>query len=99
MGSKTIVDSKIEKLSGGFVVSEVIAKFISESANHDLLKRDLRLKLAESFVSINTEEIDVESLTLEVESKVNKRDVIHEFTDRPELINLDSYYLILWLDP
>lgn len=85
--AKTIVDGKIEKLSGGFVVSEVIAEFISESANHDLLKR-LALKTGGEFLcSINTEEIDVESLTLEVDSKVNKRDVIHEFTDRLELIN------------
>ena len=85
--AKTIIDGKIEKLSGGFVVSEVIAEFISESANHDLLKR-LALKTGGEFLgSINTEEIDVESLTLEVDSKINKRDVIHEFTDRLELIN------------
>ena len=84
--AQTIIDGKIEKLSGGFVVSEVIAEFISESANHDLLKR-LALKTGGEFLgSINTEDIDVESITLDVDSKVNKRYVIHEFTDRLELI-------------
>ncbi len=85
--AKTIIDGKIEKLSGGFVVSEVKAEFISESANHDLLKR-LALKTGGEFLgSINTEEIDVKSLIHKVDSKVNKSDVIHEFTDRLELIN------------
>ena len=65
----------------------MIAEFISESANHGLLKR-LALKTGGEFLgSINTEEIDVKSLTHKVDSKVNKRYVIHEFTDRLELIN------------
>ena len=94
--AQTILDGKIEKLRGAFVVSEVKAELVSEAANHDLLKRlgvktggDLIGQLSTSYSNDLGDEF-----AQFVEDKIEKRDIIHEFTERLELIN---FKFILWL--
>ena len=88
--------NKVENLSGLFVVSEVKAELISEAANHDLLKR-MALKTGGQFLGEMGIEYN-EDLGIgfadRVDKKIEKRDIIHEFTERLELIN---FSFILWL--
>lgn len=92
----TLVDGKIEKLSGGLVVSEVKAELISESADHDLLKR-LGSKTGGQFLGVISTDYE-ESLGLgfakRVTSQINRKDILHEFTEKLELINIK---FIIWL--
>ena len=92
----TILDDKVERLNGAFVVSELKAELVSESANHDLLQR-LGAKTGGEFVgaiSTDYESEVVDSYVQTIVSKINKKDILHEFTERLELINLK---FILWL--
>ena len=94
--ANTVLDNKVEKLRGAFVVSEVKAELISEAANHDLLKR-MALKtggqfLGEMGIEYN-EDLGV-GFAERVDKKIQKRDIIHEFTERLELIN---FSFIFWL--
>ena len=92
----TVIDNKVEKLSGGFVVSEVKAELISESANHDILKR-IGSKTGGEFlgeISTSYEKEMGEEFAQKIVSNINKKDILHEFTERLELINKK---FILWL--
>ena len=77
-------------------MSEVKAELVSEAANHDLLKRlgvktggDLIGQLSTSYSNDLGDEF-----AQFVEDKIEKRDIIHEFTERLELIN---FKFIFWL--
>ena len=94
--AQTILDGILETLRGAFVVSEVKAELVSEAANHGLLKR-LGLKSGGDLIgqisTVYTEDIGDEFAQL-VDDRIEKRDIIHEFTERFELININ---FILWL--
>ena len=96
--ANTVLDNKVEKLSGAFVVSEVKAELISEAANHDLLKR-IALKTGGEFLGEMGIEYNEDlglSFAEKVDKKIEKRDIIHEFTERLELINFNfTFWLIL----
>ena len=92
----TLVDNEVEKINGGFVVKEVKAELVSESANHDLLKR-LGNKTSGSFLGTISTSFDNEigqGFAESINSKVNKKEILHEFTEKLELIN---FKFILWL--
>ena len=72
------------------------AELFSEGANHDLLKR-LSAKTGGEFVGAISTDYESEvgdSYVQTIVSKINKKDILHEFTERLELINLK---FILWL--
>ena len=91
-----ILDGEVQIVRGILNVLEIKAELASKSADHNLLIR-LGEKTGGIFLgSINTSLSEktsnkwIESIL----SQVNKRDILHEFTQRIDLININA---ILWL--
>jgi len=91
-----VLDGDVQILNGKLNVLEIKAELASKSADHNLLMRlgektgGLLLGRINTSLSEETTNEWVESIL----SQVNKRDILHEFTQRIDLINLNA---ILWL--
>ena len=91
-----VLDGDVQILYGKLNVLEIKAELTSKSADHNLLMRlgektgGLLLGIINTSLSEETTNEWVESIL----SQVNKRDILHEFTQRIDLINLNA---ILWL--
>jgi hypothetical protein len=94
--AQAIIDSEVQILSGLVVVTELKAEFISKAADHGLLKRMSKASGGLFLGELETEYSEEigKGFASQVSENVNKRDIIHEFTERLELINLK---FILWL--
>jgi hypothetical protein len=94
--AQTILDNQVKVLSGMVIITELKAELISKAADHGLLKRISKVTggmfLGELGMVYTDKMGGVWATT--VSENVNKRDIIHEFTERLELINLK---FILWL--
>ena len=94
--ASTILDGKLERLKGALVISEVKAELLAQAANHNLLRRISNNTDGDFLGEVGimySHEMGAEFAN-KVKEKVNKRDLIHEFTERLELINFN---FILWL--
>ena len=93
--ASTILDGKLERLKGALVISEVKAELLAQAANHNLLRRISNNTDGDFLGEVGimySHEMGAEFAN-KVKEKVNKRDLIHEFTERLELINFN---FILW---
>lgn len=94
--ARTFIDGLKKTAAGTVLVEEVRAEVSSAPANHGLLSRIAKGTGGELLGAIGKgyNEVDGEVWSKRVAGRSNKKDVVHEYTERLDLINLDY---ILWI--
>ena len=92
--SSCLLEGEIHEEKGSFVISALKAEMSSMPANHGLLKR-LSLKSGGEYIgALNSLDVNNSKWSDKVLEQIKKRDILHEFTERLDLIRYDT---ILWL--
>jgi hypothetical protein len=92
--SSCILDGEIYEETGTFVITTLKAEMSSLPANHGLLKR-LSLKSGGEYLGeLNSIDVNNSKWSDKVLGQTKKRGILHEFTERIELISFD---ITLWI--
>lgn len=92
----TSLDGDVKSSKGNIIIEEVKAEVSSTPANHALLSRIAKASGGELLGSIGKSysSTEAKAWSSTVSTNVNKKPVVHEYTERLDLINLDY---ILWI--